>query len=128
MKNPFHKHKWNVTIYAYPHDMHEVRECLTCSVFQSKVRDRRTGQERWIEGDIWSRNEPIYVLCENRIDFEYVVKRFRTAGATQPIHYIEDMERLLGARGCTFFVYGKWWERTEIIEDPQFAIFVNGSL
>ena len=128
MKNPFHFHDWDVKLYFYPRVSRQVRTCETCGVTQSQVIDVHTKKARWIDGDIWSRLEPVFVLSEDEYVASAYIKNLVRAGVTQPITSLDNINRLDDHEDATILLIGRWWERTDIVETPLFSKLMNGNV
>jgi hypothetical protein len=120
----FHKHSWKLTIYVYSREKRMVRECYHCPVVQSEVVDRRTGQRRWIDGDVWSRNDTVYIVCENEQQYHAVANQIGIFNHQRCARLIST-DMLRGMRDPIIIFAGQWWEN-EIIQDPYFTAILNG--
>jgi hypothetical protein len=126
--NWFHSHEWDVSIYLYPRTKHQVRKCRSCGLVQSQVRDVNTRKEWWINGNIWSTCENIFIVCDTKEEFRKCYNVLKKYNYEQSIIHLDEVEKLYGQEHPIFYFVGKWWEIEEIIADPRFTNYLNNSL
>jgi hypothetical protein len=120
-----HHHTWHEIIYIYPHDRCVVRYCKGCDAAMSLVHDVRAHEDRWIDGDIWFRDEIVFIIADNNQMFQTFKRQLQADGVTmQQIVHLTDMEKIRGLKNPIILFTGDWWEQ-EVVHDPRFTEYLN---
>jgi len=122
--NIFHLHEWEQTVYIYPYERHVVRYCPKCDWYNSLVRDIRTGKEFWVDGDLWHRDDVVFMIADNEQVFQAYKMEFMENVKTQHMFRLTEIDQLRGLKNPIILFTGEWWDQ-EVVHDVRFTNYLN---
>jgi len=123
----FHKHKWQI---FFRNRLGRVQYCAGCNEYQTCMYDYVTCAWVSLPGNLLAsafRDLPIFVLAGNQEQFiEARRKLMEFNYQSAQIRNLNSLDLLEGQVMPTVILYGSWYERDDLVQDPRLTNVLNG--